>query len=212
MSIPALGAGPMMAMSLGINMMSSLMQYSAQKEAVQRQNAVAQANAEAAARDAYLKQMQENIRLEQERESAIQESVNLNIERKQRQGQAVAQGEGSGLSLSQLLADFERQEGRYRNILARDLSNKADQTMINKKSHVATGNSRINQAESQLQPEPSLLSTGLQIAGAGLGTYTNLAGPMSFKGSSPIGPARNLFQGEELPNNSFQITNPITGR
>lgn len=79
----------------------------------------------------------------------------------------------SGLSVDALMADFSRQEQKYRYGVQSNLKRTTDQAQMEKKGAATRGQSRVNSAFSSTRPisKPSFLQPALQIGAGGLDTY-----------------------------------------
>lgn len=172
-----LTAGQMMAANIGLSMMSTMMNYAAQQQAASAQAAyINQAN-NAAIDSYYRESMAQNLRIQEEQEATSEDLQNLIIERKQKMGEYIASSQSAGLSFSNVLADYMRQEARYRDSAYRNLELKERQSQLNIEGMRAKTNSRINSNMSTALPQPSLFAAGLDIAGSTLSAYTTFSTP-----------------------------------
>lgn len=172
-----LTVGQMMAANIGLSMMSTMMNYAAQQQAASAQAAyINQAN-NAAIDSYYRESMAQNLRIQEEQEATSEDLQNLMIERKQKMGEYIASSQSAGLSFSNVLADYMRQEARYRDSAYRNLELKERQSQLNIEGMRAKTNSRINSNMSTALPQPSLFAAGLDIAGSTLSTYTTFSTP-----------------------------------
>lgn len=172
-----LTVGQMMAANIGLSMMSTMMNYAAQQQAASAQAAyINQAN-NAAIDSYYRESMAQNLRIQEEQEATSEDLQNLIIERKQKMGEYIASSQSAGLSFSNVLADYMRQEARYRDSAYRNLELKERQSQLNIEGMRAKTNSRINSNMSTALPQPSLFATGLDIAGSTLSAYTTFSTP-----------------------------------
>lgn len=172
-----LTAGQIMAANIGLSMMSTMMNYAAQQQAASAQAAyINQANN--AAIDSYYREaMAQNLRIQEEQEATSEDLQELMIERKQKMGEYIASSQSAGLSFSNVLADYMRQEARYRDSAYRNLELKERQSQLNIEGMRAKTNSRINSNMSTALPQPSLFAAGLDIAGSTLSAYTTFSTP-----------------------------------
>lgn len=167
----------MMAANIGLSMMSTMMNYAAQQQAASAQAAyINQAN-NAAIDSYYRESMAQNLRIQEEQEATSEDLQNLIIERKQKMGEYIASSQSAGLSFSNVLADYMRQEARYRDSAYRNLELKERQSKLNIEGMRAKTNSRINSNMSTALPQPSLFAAGLDIAGSTLSAYTTFSTP-----------------------------------
>lgn len=172
-----LTVGQMMAANIGLSMMSTMMNYAAQQQAASAQAAyINQAN-NAAIDSYYRESMAQNLRIQEEQEATSEDLQNLIIERKQKMGEYIASSQSAGLSFSNVLADYMRQEARYRDSAYRNLELKERQSQLNIEGMRAKTNSRINSNMSTALPQPSLFAAGLDIAGSTLSAYTTFSTP-----------------------------------
>lgn len=172
-----LTVGQMMAANIGLSMMSTMMNYAAQQQAAAAQAAyINQAN-NAAIDSYYRESMAQNLRIQEEQEATSEDLQNLIIERKQKMGEYIASSQSAGLSFSNVLADYMRQEARYRDSAYRNLELKERQSQLNIEGMRAKTNSRINSNMSTALPQPSLFAAGLDIAGSTLSAYTTFSTP-----------------------------------
>lgn len=172
-----LTVGQMMAANIGLSMMSTMMNYAAQQQAASAQAAyINQAN-NAAIDSYYRESMAQNLRIQEEQEATSEDLQNLIIERKQKMGEYIASSQSAGLSFSNVLADYMRQEARYRDSAYRNLELKERQSKLNIEGMRAKTNSRINSNMSTALPQPSLFAAGLDIAGSTLSAYTTFSTP-----------------------------------
>lgn len=172
-----LTVGQMMAANIGLSMMSTMMNYAAQQQAASAQAAyINQAN-NAAIDSYYRESMAQNLRIQEEQEATSEDLQNLMIERKQKMGEYIASSQSAGLSFSNVLADYMRQEARYRDSAYRNLELKERQSQLNIEGMRAKTNSRINSNMSTALPQPSLFAAGLDIAGSTLSAYTTFSTP-----------------------------------
>lgn len=172
-----LTAGQIMAANIGLSMMSTMMNYAAQQQAASAQAAyINQAN-NAAIDSYYRESMAQNLRIQEEQEATSEDLQNLIIERKQKMGEYIASSQSAGLSFSNVLADYMRQEARYRDAAYRNLELKERQSQLNIEGMRAKTNSRINSNMSTALPQPSLFAAGLDIAGSTLSAYTTFSTP-----------------------------------
>lgn len=172
-----LTVGQMMAANIGLSMVSTMMNYAAQQQAAAAQAAyINQAN-NAAIDSYYRESMAQNLRIQEEQEATSEDLQNLMIERKQKMGEYIASSQSAGLSFSNVLADYMRQEARYRDSAYRNLELKERQSQLNIEGMRAKTNSRINSNMSTALPQPSLFAAGLDIAGSTLSAYTTFSTP-----------------------------------
>lgn len=172
-----LTAGQIMAANIGLSLVSTMMNYAAQQQAASAQAAyINQANN--AAIDSYYREaMAQNLRIQEEQEATSEDLQRLIIERKQKMGEYIASSQSAGLSFSNVLADYMRQEARYRDSAYRNLELKERQSQLNIEGMRAKTNSRINSNMSTALPQPSLFAAGLDIAGSALSAYTAFSTP-----------------------------------
>lgn len=176
MCIPALGAATMFAASLGISAASSLANYVGQRNVAKAQanyqNQVAEQTAKAA-NNAYIEQAAAtNIRTAQQQQVASQELQGLQRDRLQAQGTAVASSQSAGLSFENLMRDYYREEARQRDNIRTQLQWDMDEAQRQMLGFQAQAQDRANGAQTYMVNSPSLLGTGLQIAGSAFDSYS----------------------------------------
>lgn len=172
----ALAPAAMFAASLGISAASSLASYVGQRNVAKAQasyqNQVAEQTAKAA-NNAYIEQAAAtNIRTAQQQQVASQELQGLQRDRLQAQGTAVASSQSAGLSFENLMRDYYREEARQRDNIRTQLqwdTNEAQRQML---GFQAQAQDRANGAQTYMVNSPSLLGTGLQIAGSAFDAYS----------------------------------------
>lgn len=157
--------------SLAISAASGVANYmaqSAQADAQEDYNRQLNKNAE----QAYVNDL-EALRLQQvqDEKQAKQKIIQNQKEALAARSRAkTAAGEAgvSGLSVDALLADFENQEAQFKDSVVENLDNRNQQRF---QESIAAG-TRLQSRQNSAQPvsRPSLLGTGLQIAGSSVGT------------------------------------------
>lgn len=179
----------MFAASMGISALSAASGYFGQVQSAnaqaeyqaetsaQRDRQIA-ANAEAA-NAAYVEQAAaENIAQAQRSESASLELQDLQRQRIRAEGTARATSESAGLSLEALLADFSREEARYRDSVTRQLKFDADESRRRLQGFEAQAADRARSIQPYTpQPiqQPNTLGAALQVAGAGFDAFNRFS-------------------------------------
>jgi hypothetical protein len=156
--------------SLAVTAASGVANYmaqSAQADAQEDYNRQLQENA----KQAYLNDI-EALRLQQDQDegSAQDEIVKNQIAAREARARAkTAAGEAgvSGLSVDALLADYDRQEANFTDSVLANLGSRTQQRKAEENAAVTRYQSRYNSASPVSRP--SMLNTGLNIAGQGLG-------------------------------------------
>jgi hypothetical protein len=160
----------MSAASAGANYMMQQEQANAQAD---YQRAMAEANNQAMLQNAeianktYVEQAAAaNIELMQQQEATAEEMQNLQIERLQKAGTAVASSESAGVSFENLMADFYRQEAKYRDAMRHNLEMEAVQNDIQIQGFRREAKNRGSSYQQYIPSpvsSPNLLATGLSI-------------------------------------------------
>jgi len=163
-------------------------QYIGQQQAAEAQRDYQEKRYEAtreAANEAYIREVEaENQRLVEEGEAVAAKQQEVQREKIEKQGTAIAASEGAGMSLDALLADFERQEARYRDSLMQTRENRERQSDRRKEGSRAKAINRTNQVMPQPVSSPSALGAGLKLAGAGLQAYDTYQPDFGFGGGT----------------------------
>lgn len=153
---------------------SAVMQYQAQSAQAEAQNRAVEANALAARRAAFDNYGALNERAVQEGRTFVSERFEATrAEARATATAAAAAGEAgvSGLSVDRLLADYYGITGRNANSAETQLEFTLQQLAREATGVQSSAENRIN-AMPRAQA-PSVLGTGLQIIGAGVGAYTS---------------------------------------
>jgi hypothetical protein len=168
--------------SFAISAASQVMSFKAANEQAKAQ-ANAQANAieswkqgVASAGDSLADQThQENLRMMQEQDAAVQKSIDLKRELARNKGTALASSEAGGLSEELVLAGIEREAADYSDIIAKNVENEALQSYWTKRGMASQAQSRANSSMpaggSSASGGASGTALGLGLIGAGLDTY-----------------------------------------
>ena len=151
------------------------------------QNAQAQAQAEAqnaqikawsdsnmsAAKSLADQTHQENVKMQQEQAKATAEKMQLKREAAQAKGTALASSESGGLSEEMLLANIEREQANYTDVIGQNLENAGLQSYWTKQGMVSQAQSRANSTKPTggSVTGGSSASLGLGLIGAGVDTY-----------------------------------------
>lgn len=171
-SATAAAAG-MTAVSTAVSAASAIMQYQQAQAQADAQQQQFNQNKLLAQRSMLEQARQLSIREEQERAAAMDRKMQSNIEAAKVQGRIVASaGEAgvSGMSIANLLADVERTKLNNEGTINRNLEAIGQQANVDRKGLLTQAEGRINSV--QQGQSPSLLGTGLQIAGIGLDNYS----------------------------------------
>tara|TARA_R100000234_G_C4926974_1_gene146691 strand:+ start:42 stop:671 length:630 start_codon:yes stop_codon:yes gene_type:complete len=202
-AIGALGsAGPSFLASLGLNLVSGLVQRSA-AQAAANQTYQAALIANRSAEQAFTAQQEATAdQLKETRKSSAQEKLAKTIQGLQAQGRIRA-SERAGLTINLLLADQERQTANARESINQAVESASRQYTRNVKGLEAQRDNRRNQLQSNINQAynqvPSLGSILLNTAVQGLSSYASLTSGLGGVGSLGVGPqASYLTTGSSL--------------
>lgn len=166
------------AAALVVSIISSVAAYQGQQVQAKNQQAFAkeqaQAGQAAARRDFDLQNATESQRQLQEAEGASQAVQQVQREAAMAKASTrVAAGEAgvAGLSVDQLLSEFDQQESAARYNINRNRAFSVDQSQLARQGIAANANQNIGRTRYAPIGRPSLLATGLQVAGSALGGY-----------------------------------------
>lgn len=116
---------------------------------------------------------QEGIKVQQEQEAGVDKQLELRKEALQSKGTILASGYGSeGLSEEMLLADVDRQQANYSDIIAENMDKEAQQSYWNNQAAVSAAQSCAN-ATRPTTGGPNPLELGVGILGEGLVDYND---------------------------------------
>ena len=175
----------MMYISLAISAATSAVSFAAQQQQASQQasyqkkmgeahNTAAEQNAKFATQEFIDQNAAENMSLIQKQEATSAEIQRIERKKKEAAGTAVASSEGAGQSLAFLLADYERQEARYKDTVRTQLEMDTVQRDNAVKGHRKTA---VNRGKSQqgyiAQPinRPNPLGATLGFAGKAFQAY-----------------------------------------
>lgn len=168
----------MAAASTGVSYMQGQEQANARAEyqarlAKENQRAMLQ-NAEIANKTYVEQAAASNMQLMQKQEAASAEIQDLHIEALQKAGTAMASSESAGLSFDSLMADFYRQEARYKDSILHGYEMDSVQNDIQiqgfRREAKNRGSSFQRYTPSKVS-SPSLLGAGLSIGASALENY-----------------------------------------
>lgn len=168
----------MSAASAGANYMMQNEQANAQASyqarMAEESNRAAIANANAANKNYIEQAAAANMQQMQKQEATAQDIQDLQIERLQKMGTAVASSESAGVSFENLMADFYRQEARYRDAMRRNLEMDAVQNDIQiqglRREAKNRGSSFQNYIPSEVS-RPNIFQAGLSIGASALDNH-----------------------------------------
>ena len=161
------------AVSGAVSAMGALMSYQQQQSQYKAEQARYRQNQLLAQRSMLEQARQVSIREEQERSAAMDRLRQSNIEAAKVQGRMVASaGEAgvSGMSIAGLLADVERTKLNNEGTINRNFDSVLQQGRVDREGLLSQAEGRVNSMN--IPQAPSLLGTGLQIAGIGLDSYS----------------------------------------
>ncbi len=168
----------MAAASTGVSYMQGQEQANAQAEyqarvAKENQRAMLQ-NAEIANKTYVEQAAASNMELMQKQEAASEEVQDLHIEALQKTGTAMASSESAGLSFDSLMADFYRQEARYKDSILHGYemdSVQNDMQIQGFRREAKNRGSSFQRYTPSKVSNPSLLGAGLSIGASALENY-----------------------------------------
>ncbi len=116
---------------------------------------------------------QENVRMIQEQDAAVQKTLDLKRDMARNKGAALASSESGGLSEELTLAGIERETMNFTDIIGKNIENEALQSYWNRRGRAAEAQSRANSSKPTggSVSGPSSAALGLGIAGSALDTY-----------------------------------------
>lgn len=156
-------------LGFGMSAFSQVLAFKAAQEEAEAANRAYTDAAISAGKSMNDQMSQENVRLQQEQEQAVQKQLALRKEALLAKGEALASSEGGGLSEELILADIERQQATYTDMVATNLKNQFQQSYWTKQGMHADAQSRAN--ANRPTGGPSALGLGLGIAGSALEFY-----------------------------------------
>lgn len=161
-----------------VSVLSAAASYAGQEQQAKNQQKFAKSQAEAGAaaarKDFDLQNQVESSRQLQEAEGASQAVQQVQREAAMAKASTrVAAGEAgvAGLSVDQLLSEFDQQESAARYNINRNRAFSVDQSQLARQGIAANANQNIGRTRYAPIGRPSLLATGLQVAGSALGGY-----------------------------------------
>lgn len=160
------------AVGSAVSAMGALASYQQQQSQYKAEQQRYKQNQLLAQRSMLEQARQVSLREEQERSAAIDRKMQSNIEAAKAQGRMVASaGEAgvSGMSIASLLADVERTRLNNEGTINRNFQAIKQQGQVDREGLLSQAEGRINSMN--IPQAPSLLGTGLQIAGIGLEGY-----------------------------------------
>ena len=202
-ALPALGsAGGLFAASLGLNLVSGLVQRNAAIQAANRTYDSAVIANRSAEQSFAAQQEATAAQLKETRASSAQEKLAKTIQGLQARG-AIRATERAGLTVNLLLADQERQAANARESINQAVESASRQYTRNVDGLVAQRDNRRNQLTSNINQAynqiPSLGSVLLNTAVSGLNSYVGLTGGLGGVGGSIGGtPATAISTGSSL--------------
>ncbi len=210
---------PLTIATFAIAAFSSIQQFSAAESAAKEQRLLQEAqikvNTEfqektiaAALQNFNNEQAQLDLRANQEREASGQQKFEARLTSlRETAAASAASGETAGLSVDALLADFAGAGGRNLQAIDTNLANTLGQVAADKEGSRANALSIFNSASTpQLRRTingPSPLALGLDIAGAGLSSYTTYKAGLPKTPTAPT--SSSVRTGVRSPR-SVQIT------
>ena len=162
---------PMAIASFGLSAMSQVLAFKSVREQAKAANKAHMDAAVSAGKSLNDQTAQEGVRLQQAQNEAVEKQLSLRKEALQAKGEALASSEGGGLSEELLLADIERQQATYTDIVGSNLKNEFQQSYWNKQGMHADAQSRANANRPNHAGSGSALGLGLGILGAGIELY-----------------------------------------
>lgn len=176
----------MSAASAGANYMMSSEQAQAQanyqSRMAEENNRAMMQNAQIANKNYIEQATAANMQQMQKQDQTAKEMQDLQIERLQKAGTAMASSESAGVSFENLMADFYRQEARYRDAMRQNLEMDAVQNDIAVSGFRREAKNRGSSFQRYIPSpvnQPSLIGAGLQIGSSAISNY----GRYSSKGN-----------------------------
>jgi leucyl aminopeptidase (aminopeptidase T) len=173
----------MSAVSAGANYMMQNEQANAQASyqarMAEESNRAAIANANAANKNYIEQATAANMQQMQKQDQTAKEMQDLQIERLQKAGTAMASSESAGVSFENLMADFYRQEARYRDAMRQNLEMDAVQNDIAVSGFRREAKNRGSSFQRYIPSpvsQPSLIGAGLSIGASALDNYNRYYG------------------------------------
>ncbi|WP_051295038.1 virion core protein, T7 gp14 family [Maridesulfovibrio bastinii] len=120
-----------------------------------------------------------NMQQMQKQDQTAKEVQNLQIERLQKAGTAMASSESAGVSFENLMADFYRQEARYRDAMRQNLEMDAVQNDIAVSGFRREAKNRGSSFQRYIPSpvsRPSMIGAGLSIGASALDNYNRYYG------------------------------------
>lgn len=173
----------MSAASAGANYMMQSEQANAQAKYQSRMaeenNRAMMQNAQIANKNYVEQAAASNMQLMQKQEAQSAEMQNLQIERLQKAGTALASSESAGVSFENLMADFYRQEAKYRDAMRHNIEMESVQNDIAVQGFRREAKNRGSSFQRYIPSpvnSPSLIGAGLQIGSSTLDNYNRYYG------------------------------------
>ena len=165
---------PMAIASFAVSAASQVLAFRAQNAQAKAERAAFESGVKSAGNSLADQTAQEGVRLQQEQAAAVDKQLSLRREAMQAKGEALASSEGGGgMSEELLLADIDRQQATYTDIVATNLQNQAQQSYWNKEGMHAEAESRARAGVPTSTGGGSTAGLGLGILGAGIGMYND---------------------------------------
>lgn len=173
----------MSAASAGANYMMSSEQAQAQanyqSRMAEENNRAMMQNAQIANKNYIEQATAANMQQMQKQDQTAKEVQNLQIERLQKAGTAMASSESAGVSFENLMADFYRQEARYRDAMRQNLEMDAVQNDIAVSGFRREAKNRGSSFQRYIPSSvsrPSMIGAGLSIGASALDNYNRYYG------------------------------------
>lgn len=172
----------MSAASAGANYMMQSEQADAQaayqSRMAEENNRAMMQNAQIANKNYVEQAAASNMELMQKQEAASVEMQNLQIERLQKAGTALASSESAGVSFQNLMADFYRQEAKYRDAMRHNIEMDSVQNDIAIQGFRREAKNRGSSFQRYIPSpvsRPSMIGAGLQIGSSAFSHYGKYA-------------------------------------
>ncbi|MBG0775820.1 MAG: hypothetical protein H0S85_05225 [Desulfovibrionaceae bacterium] len=173
----------MSAASAGANYMMQNEQANAQASyqarMAEESNRAAIANAQIANKNYIEQATAANMQQMQKQDQTAKEMQDLQIERLQKAGTAMASSESAGVSFENLMADFYRQEARYRDAMRQNLEMDAVQNDIAVSGFRREAKNRGSSFQRYIPSSvsrPSMIGAGLSIGASALENHSRYFG------------------------------------
>ena len=162
---------PIALIGFAVSAASQVLTFKAQNDMADAENRRYLEAAKSAGKSLADQQSQEGVRMQQVQAQGVEKQLDLRREALRNKGTALASSTGGGLSEELLLADIERQQMDYSDIVAMNVKNEAQQSYWNKVGMVSDAQSRANANKPSGSSGGSVAGLGVGLLGSGLNAY-----------------------------------------